>query len=210
MKIAVLLILISIIPFCSYSKDPLPKDKYAIGKVFKKNNDTLDVYIKIDSFYNMQLGIQYVDSMGLEHQLLPSKAKGFSLIYQNETMVFEARHDLTKVVFQPRFPDYFFINRISTGRFSLYFFIEKKLVMEGIDQVEAEKSRYLVLYNDDWYPISKDYFRGDCSKIFTFLKREGFITESKKLSKELNSDGFKYETTPALIERINQLIPKED
>ena len=210
MKIIFLVILIAIIPFYIYSKDPLPKDKYAVGKVFLKNNVTLNVYVKIESFYNMQLGIQYVDSMGLEHQLLPSKAKGFSLIYQNETMVFESRHDLTKVVFQPRFPDYFFINRISTGRFSLYFFIEKKLVMEGIDQVEAEKSRYLVLYNDDWYPISKDYFRGDCSKLFTLLKREGYTTESKKLSKELNSDGFKYETTPALIERINQLIPKED
>ncbi len=206
MKTNLLFLLLVIVPFCLVANDLKPKDKYATGKVFLLNNDTVNVYIKVETLYNMQNGIQYVDTMGVEHVLKPSEAKGFSLIYPSEIMIFESRHDLTKVVFQPRNPDHYFVPRILEGKLTLYYFIEKKLVMDGIEQVEAEKARYLVRYSEEWYPVTKEYFNVSCRKIFTVLKREGFGTQIKALVREFDAEKYQYEDTPALINKCNQLI----
>ena len=206
MKTKLLFLSLVIISFCLFANDLLSKDKYAHGKVFLMNHDTLNVYVKVESLYNMQNGIQYVDSIGIEHLLNPAKAKGFNLVYSDGTMVFESRNDLTKVLFQLKNPGYYFVQRILDGKLSLYYFVEKKLVMEGIDQVLIEKARYFVRINEEWYTITKEYFKNDCRKIFSILKREGFVNEIKAMINDIDSDKYKYEDTPTIIDRCNHLI----
>ena len=140
MKTTALFIIFIIVPVCLFSQQIAKDGKYSKGKIFLQNNDTVNVYVKVESIYNMQDGILYLDSVGNEHPLLPSKAFGFCLLYKNDTMNFESRKDLNMVLFVSKKTKNNFVYRISGGSLPLYYFIEKQLVMDGIDQVQADRA----------------------------------------------------------------------
>lgn len=209
MKTKALILLLAIMPFGLKAVNSIPKDQYANGQVFLLNNDTLRVYIKIDKLLNLQNGIQYVDTMGMEYNLKPEDAKGFCMFYPDDTMYFESRNDIQKVLFKPKNNSQIFIHRVQKGKLPLYYFIETKFEMEGLDQIEVERARYFVNYANEWYPVSKDRFRNDFQKIFSLLKGDGFGNVIKPLQLEIGSGRFKFEETPLLIKEINALITEK-
>ena len=143
MKSSILILVFLIVPFVLFSASS-PKDvKFSKGKIFFQNGDTVNVYIKVAKLYDLQSGIQYLDTAGNEHSLLPSKAKGFCLLYKNETLYFESRKDLKMVLFSSKKSKSSFVNKVSGGNMPLYYFVEKKLVMDGIDQVSVELANAL-------------------------------------------------------------------
>lgn len=169
MKTSAIIFILMIVSLSLFSQQIVKDGKYSKGKIFLQKNDTVNAYIKVESIYNMQDGIRYLDSIGNEHLLLPSKALGFCLLYKNDRMYFESRKDLNMVLFVSKKTKNNFIYRISGGSLPLYYFIEKQLVMDGIDQVQADRPRYLVLFDQDWYPISSKYFIGEFQKLFSNL-----------------------------------------
>jgi len=206
MKTKALIILLIVVPLFLQASQFILKDKYAYGQVFLLNNDTLSVYIKIEKIPDMQNGIQYVDSMGMEFKLKPIDAKGFSLIYPDDTMFFESRNDLDRALFHSKKKDCYFLHRVIKGKLSLYYFIESKLGMEGLDQVLMEKSLYFVRYKNEWYPISKELFKNDFAKLGSVLKRDGLGDKTKTLLSDINAGKFKFEDTPLLISKFTDLI----
>ena len=165
MKTSALIIFFAFVPFGLFSNEIAKDVKYSRGKIFLKNNDTVDVYVKVESLYNMQSGIQYVDSTWNEYSLIPSKASGFCLLYQNDTMYFESRKDLKMVLFSSKKSKSSFIHRVSNGNLPLYYFVDKELVMDGIDQVSADFPRYMVLLDQEWFSITVKYFVSDFKKL---------------------------------------------
>ena len=120
-------------------------------------------------------------------------------------MYFESRKDLNMVLFVSKKTKNNFIYRISGGSLPLYYFIEKQLVMDGIDQVQAERPRYLVLFDQDWYPISSKYFVGEFRKLFSNLKEKYNAKEMKVLLNEILDGKYNFEDTPAVIERLRKI-----
>ncbi len=210
MKTSLLLFIFIIVPFCLFSQQIVKDGKYSMGKIFLQKSDTVNVYVKVESIYNMQDGIQYLDSAGNEHSLLPSKALGFCLLYKNDTMYFESRKDLNMVLFVSRKTKNNFVYRISGGSLPLYYFIEKQLVMDGIDQVQADRPRYLVLFDQDWYPISSKYFIGEFQKLFSNLKDVYNAKEMKVLLNEIIDGKYSFEETPAVIDRLSKLTKAQN
>lgn len=206
MKILTLILFWVIVTFSLFAKEQDKNAKYAHAQVFLLNNDTLSVYIKIEKISDMQNGIQYVDSMGMEFRLKPMDAKGFSLIYPDDTMFFESRNDLDRALFHSKKKDWYFIHRVLKGKLSLYYFIESKLEMEGLDQVLMEKSLYFVWYKNEWYPISKELFKNDFTKFGSVLKRHGLGDKTKTLLSDIDAGKFKFEDTPLLISKFSDLI----
>ena len=182
----------------------IPKDKYAHGQIFLLNNDTLSVYVKIENISDLQNGIQYVDTTGKELTLKPENSRGFILVYPNDTMFFESRNDMGSALFQSKKKNYSFVHRVFSGKLPLYFFIEIKLVMDGMDQVEQERPRYFVRFRGEWYPITKENFKNDGRKLLSLLKREGYNT--KNLNSKLDADLYKFEDTPIFIGECAELF----
>ena len=210
MKTTALIFILVIVPFCLFSQQIVKDGKYSKGKIFLQKNDTMNVYVKVESIYNMQDGIQYLDSAGKEHSLLPSKSLGFRLLYKNDTMYFESRKYLNMVLFVSKKTKSNFIYRVSGGSLPLYYFIEKKLVMDGIDQVQADRPRYLVLFDQDWYPISSKYFTGEFQKLFSNLKDVYNAKEMKALLDEIVDGKYNFEETPAVIERLSKMTKAQN
>ena len=206
MKILTLILVWVIVTFSLFAKELDKNAKYAHGQVFFLNNDTLSVYIKIEKISQMQNGIQYVDSMGMEFKLKPFEAKGFSLIYPDDTMIFESINDLDRALFHSKKKDCYFVHHVIQGKLSLYYFIESKLEMEGLDQVLMEKSLYFIRYKNDWYPISKELFKGDFTKFGSVLKRNGLGDKTNALLSDIKAGKFNFEDTPLLISKFADLI----
>lgn len=204
MKMKTLILLLVFAPLFMQAVNLIPKDKYAHGKIFLLNHDSVEVYIKIDKIYNLQNGIQYVDTTGKEFTLKPENARGFKLVYPNETMVFESRNDLGSALFQSKNKNYSFVLRVFNGNLPLYYFIETKLAMDGIDQVEQERSRYFVRFGGEWYSFSKENFKNDGKKLLSLLKREGYNTKNLRLN--LDTGLFKFEDTPIFISECAKLF----
>lgn len=183
-----------------------PKEKYALGKLFFLNNDTMSVYVKIDKIIHLQKGITYVDTTGVEHKLAPADAKGFCLIYPEDTMFFERVEDFQKALFQPKKKSTFFINRLQKGRISLYYFVDTKLEMDGIDQVSVEQGRYFAYFKGEWFPVSKENYWSDFRKILSVLKKEVEIQSWKEIALKVDSSLLKFEDTPEFIHLCNQLV----
>ena len=97
------------------------------------------------------------------------------------------------------------IYRVSGGSLPLYYFNEKQLVMDGIDQVQADRPRYLVLFDQDWYLISSKYFISDFRKLFSNLKDVYSAKEMKTLLNEIVDGKYNFEDTPAVIERLSKI-----
>lgn len=205
MRTSLLIFILVIVPFCLFSEAIVKDGKYSKGKIFFQKNDTLNVYVKVESIYNMQDGIHYLDSTGNEHSLLPSKATGFCLLYKNDTMYFESRKDLNLVLFVSKKTKHKFVYRVSDGSLPLYYFVEKQLVMDGIDQVQADRPRYLVVFDDEWYSISSKYFINEFRKLFSNLKGTYDARELKALLNEIADGKYNFEDTPAIIERLSKI-----
>jgi hypothetical protein len=205
MKYNVLMFILLIIPMWLLS-DEISKDlKYAHGKLFLQNNDTINVYIKVESIYKMQSEIQYIDTTGHEFILLPSKAKGFCLMYQNDTMYFESSRDLKMVLFTSKKAKSSFIYRISNGKLPLFYVVEKELKMDGFDQITVDAPRYLILLDQEWYPITPKYFVSDFNKIFSNLKSEYDAKQLKLLQNEIVERNFMFDHTPIIISKLNMI-----
>jgi hypothetical protein len=206
MKLLTLILFGVTVTFSLFAKEKDKNAKYAHGQVFLLNNDTMSVYIKIEKISQMQNGIQYVDSMGMEFELKPFDAKGFNLIYPDDTIYFESRNDLDRALFQSKKKDWYFVHQALKGKLSLYYFIESKLEMEGLDQILIEKSLYFVWYKNVWYKISEELFKNDFKKFGTVLKRDGFEDKIKTLLTEIIAGEYKFEDTPLLISKFSDLI----
>ena len=205
MKTTALILFFAFVSFGLFSDDIAKDVKYSRGKIFLQNNDTVDVYVKVESLYNMQSSIQYVDSTGNEYFLLPSNASGFCLLYKNDTMYFESRKDLKMVLFSSKKSKSSFIHRVSNGNLPLYYFVEKELVSDGIDQVLADFPRYMVLLDQEWFSITVKYFVSDFKKLISNLKGEYNMEQMKALMNEIEDGKYKFEDTPLIIERSNKI-----
>lgn len=206
MKTKLFLLILTIIPIGLIADDLLPKDKYANGKLFLINKEVSDVYIKVEPIYAMQQGITYVDPKGMEYKTDPFKAKGFWLIYPGDTMVFESRNDIDKALFQSKRSSQSFVLRIQKGNMPLYYFVDERLEMDGIDQVLRQKMYYILRFNDEWYPISKEHFTNDFRKVISSLKKAGFENEIKSVFSDFIEAKYKFEDTPELIKLFEKLI----
>lgn len=123
----------AIVPFSLFSNINAKDVKYPLGG----DNDTINVCIKVDSIYNMQSSIQYVDSTGNDYSLDPSKTMGFCLYYNNDRMYFESRKNLKMILFGLKKSRSSFIQQVSTGNLTLCYFVKKKLVMDGVDMISS-------------------------------------------------------------------------
>lgn len=205
MKNIVLMLIFALSPFF-LSADEISKDlTYAHGKLFLQNNDTINVYIKVESIYKMQNGIQYVDTVGHEFTLLPNKAKGFCLMYKNDTMYFESRKDLKMVLFTSKRTKSSFIYRISNGKLPLFYYVEKELKMDGIDQVTVDTPRYLILLDNEWFSLTKKYFASDFKKLISNLKGVLNKGQMDKLYYDVADEKFNFDNAPLLIEKLNNI-----
>ena len=210
MKSSILILVFLIVPFVLFSASS-PKDvKFSKGKIFFQNGDTVNVYIKVAKLYDLQSGIQYLDTAGNEHSLLPSKAKGFCLLYKNETLYFESRKDLKMVLFSSKKSKSSFVNKVSGGNMPLYYFVEKKLVMDGIDQVSVEFPHYMILLNQEWISISTKYFVNDFRKLVSSLKGEYNAEQMKALMNEIIDGKYKFEDTPVVVEKFRKIPVAEN
>ncbi|MBL7969789.1 MAG: hypothetical protein JNK09_22495 [Prolixibacteraceae bacterium] len=206
MKLKMLFVFLGIVFLCTEAYSTFPKEKYALGKLFFINNDTMSVYVKIDKIINLQNGIAYVDSMGREYHLKPDDARGFCLIYPNDTMFFESITDFQKALFQPKNRKAFFVHRLQTGKISLYYFIDTKLEMDGIDQVSAERGRYFAHFKGEWFPVSNENYWSDFRKILSVIKKDSQPNEWKSVTLKVDSSELKFEDTPEFIHLCNQLV----
>lgn len=205
MKIALLILVFAIVPFWLYSDEKDKDTKYARGKIYLLNNDTVDVYVKSESVYDMQGGINYLDSTGTAYSLIPSKAKGFSLFYKNDTMDFESRKDLRLVLFTSKKTKSNFIYRVSNGSLPLFYFVEKQLVMDGIDQVQVDFPRYMILLDQEWFSITSKSFAADFTKLVSNLKEVYNNEQMKALLTEVADGKYKFDDTPLLIEKLTKI-----
>jgi hypothetical protein len=210
MKKGLFILMMVIIPYFLFAHELQPKDKYANGKVFLLNKSVSDIYIKVETISRMQKGIQYVDSKGFEYATDPFKANGFWLIYPEDTMVFESRSDIYKALFQPKKASTCFVLRVKKGRLPLYYFLDERLEMDGIDQVLREKPYYLLQFKEEWYPISKEHFTNDFRKVISILKKAGFEKEIKELIAGFIEAKYKFEDTPEVIKLCEKLIFSAD
>jgi hypothetical protein len=210
MRIVSFILLMALAPISHFAGDLLQKEQYANGKVFLLNKSVSDVYIKVESIAKMQKGVQYVDSKGLEYNTDPFKAKGFWLIYPEDTMVFESRNDIDKALFQPKKASTCFVLRIQKGNLPLYYYLDERLEMEGIDQVLREKPYYLLRFREEWYPISKEHFTNDFRKVISMLKKAGFESELKEMIAGFIEAKYKFEDTPEVIKLCEKLIFRSD
>jgi hypothetical protein len=205
MKYNSLILILLIIPMWLLS-DEISKDvKYSRGKVFLQNGDTVKAYIKSEAIYNLQSGIHCLDSLGNEYSLLPSNAKGFCMMFKNDTMYFESRRDLKTVLFTSKKSKSSFIYRISNGKLPLYYFIEKGLKMDGIDQITVELPRYLILLDQEWYSLTKKYFVSDFKKLISNLKGVLDKEQLDKLYFEVADEKFEFDNTPLLLGKLNKI-----
>jgi hypothetical protein len=179
--------------------------KYSRGKVFLQNGDAVNAYIKTDALYNMQSGIHCLDSTGNEYALLPSNAKGFCMMFKKDTMYFESRRDLKTVLFTSKKSKSSFIYRVSNGKLPLYYFLEKGLKMDGIDQVTVELPRYLILLDQEWFSLTKKYFVSDFKKLISNLKGVLNKQQMDELYNDVADKKFKYDNTPLVIEKLNKI-----
>lgn len=205
MKTITLALLFAIVPFLLFSDPATKDDKYTRGKIFLQNNDTINVYIKVASLSQMQSGIQYVDSIGKEHSLLPSKAKGFCLLNKNNTLYLESRRDLKTVLLPSKKSKSCFIYRVSNANIPLYYYIEEQLVMKGIDMIKVDSPRYMILFDQEWISLTPKYFVSDFRSLVSNLKGD---LDSEKLNALLQKviDGeYKFDDTPIVIESLNKI-----
>jgi hypothetical protein len=206
MKIVCFILSIALAPLSLFAGDLLQKEQYANGKVFLLNKSVSDVYIKVESIAKMQKGVQYVDSKGLEYNTDPFKANGFWLIYPEDTMVFESRNDIDKALFQPKKASTCFVLRVQKGNLPLYYYLDERLEMEGIDQVLREKPYYLIRFKEEWYPISKEHFTNDFRKVLAVFKKAGFENEIKEVVANFVEAKYLFEETPKIVELCENLI----
>ncbi len=205
MKTKALIIMLSFIPFWLFSEVSAKDNRYSRGKIFLLNNDTIDVFIRSEPLFNLQNGIHFLDSTKKERSLLPANSKGFCLIYDNDSMYFESRKDLKLVLLTSKKSKSSFIHRISTGNLPLFYFIEKQLVMVGIDQVLSEFPRYIVLHDQEWYSLTPKYFVTDFKKLISALKGVYNTARMQVLLQEVADEKYNFETTPVLIEKLKQI-----
>jgi len=205
MKIALLILIFAISPFWLFSDEKTKDTKYSRGKIYLLNNDTVDVYVKSEPVYDMQGGIHYLDSTGTAFSLLPSKAKGFSLLYKNDTMNFESRKDLKMVLFTSKKSKSNFIYWVSNGSLPLYYFVEKQLVMDGIDQVKVDVPRYMVLVDQDWFSITSKSYAADFTRLISNLKEVYNNEQMKALLTEVADGKYKFDDTPLVIARLTKI-----
>ncbi len=207
MKMRLLLLFMGMISVYSNAFPNISKDEYAIGKVFLVNNDTLSVYIKIDRLINLQNSIMYVDTTtGKEYILKPEKAKGFCLIYPDDTMYFESIPDFQRALFHAKYKKVFFVHCLQKGKIPLYYFVDIKLVKEGLDMVPTERGRYFALFRDEWFPVSKESYWTDSRKILSALKSFAVPKEWKDLVLKVDSSQLKFEDTIEFINLCNNLL----
>jgi len=206
MKIVGFILFLAIAPLSLFAGDLLQKEKYANGKVFLLNKSVSDVYIKVESIAKMQKGVQYVDSKGLEYDTDPFKANGFWLIYPEDTMVFESRNDIDKALFQPKKASTCFVLRVQKGNLPLYYYLDERLEMDGIDQVLREKPYYLLRFKEEWYPISKEHFTNDFRKVLAVFKKAGFENEIKEVVTNFIEAKYLFEDTPQIVKQCERLI----
>ena len=205
MKFSVLILLIILAPLGLFSFERDKDSQYSRGKIFLLNGDTVPVYVKSVPIYNMQSGIQYLDTIGNKHSLIPSMAKGFCLMYKNDTVYFESRKDLKFVLFTSKKSKSSFIYRISNGKIPLYYFVEKGLKMDGIDQVTVELPRYMILLDQEWYSLTKKYFVSDFKKLVSNLKGVLNTQQMDGLYKEVEDEKYKFDNTRLVIEKLNKI-----
>lgn len=205
MKTNILIFIFGIIPFWLFSNIDAKDVKYSRGKIYLPNNDTVNVYVRSESIYNMQSGIHYLDSTGTEHSLVPTKAKGFVLLYKNDTMEFESRKDLKMVLFTSKKSKSSFIYRVSNGHLPLFYFVEKQLVMDGIDQVLSDFPRYMILLDQEWFSVTPKSFVSDLKKLVSNLKGELNTDQINLLWKDVVDEKYKFGDTPLFIERLNKI-----
>jgi hypothetical protein len=179
--------------------------KYSHGKVFLQNGDTVNAYIKSEALYNLQSGIHCLNSTGNEYSYLPSNAKGFCMMFKNDTMYFESRRDLKTVLFTSKKSKSSFIYRISNGKLPLYYFIERGLKMDGIDQVTVELPRYLILLDQEWFSLTKKYFVRDFKKLCSYLSGVLNADQLSILINDVTDSKYKFEDTPFVIEKLNKI-----
>ena len=203
MKKYILSFLLIIISTVLFASDPVQNVKYSHGKIYLQNKDTIEVYIKNESLFKMQSGIHYLDKTGHEISLSPSKATGFSLFYKDDTLLFESRTDINPFVFTSKKDRSSFINRVSTGKLPLYYFINEKFFMEGKDMVTADIPVYMIPFNQDWFSISEENFVNDFKKLISRLKREYDENQLNALLLKLAKGNYKFEETPLIIEKFN-------
>ena len=205
MKYNALLLFLLLVPMWLSADEKVKDVKYSRGKVFLQNGDTVNAYIKSEALYNLQSGIQCLDSLGNEYSLLPSNSKGFCMMFKKDTMYFESRRDLKTVLFTSKKSKSSFIYRISNGKLPLYYFVEKGLKMDGIDQVTVELPRYLILLDQEWYSLTKKYFVNDFKKLVTNLKGVLDKEQLDKLYFEVADEKFEFDNAPLLLEKLNKM-----
>lgn len=210
MKIVCFILFLAIAPLSLFAGDLLQKEKYANGKVFLLNKSVSDVYIQVESIAKMQKSVQYVDSKGMEYTTDPFKANGFWLIYPEDTMVFESRSDIDKALFQPKKASTCFVLRVKKGRLPLYYFLDERLEMDGIDQVLREKPYYLLRFSEEWYPISKEHFTNDFRKVLAVFKKAGFENEIKEVVANFVEAKYLFEDTPQIVRQCERLIYSQE
>ncbi len=205
MKTKALIIMLALVPFWLFSEVSAKDNKYSRGKIFLLNNDTIEVFIRSEPLFNLQNGIHYLDSTKRECSMLPANSKGFCLIYKNDSMYFESRKDLKLVLLSSKKSKSSFVHRVSTGNLPLYYFVEKQLVMNGIDQVSSEYPRYIVLHDQEWYSLTPKNFISDFKKLISNLKGVFDSARMQALLQEVADAKYNFETTPLLIEKLKQI-----
>ncbi len=190
-----LYLLISIFSISLYSEGVQNKQsKYRPGGIISLNNDTILANIKLESIYDLQNKINFIDAGGKKKSFKPDIINGFYFDTEDGKMIFESRDDV-QISALPSKRGYF-VNRISNDICPLYYFVTRKMINLGVESKLITIPYYLIHKNNSWHYINTESF-GDCVKIFR---------DYDVMVKDIKDDKYTFDDIPNMVEKYCQFV----
>jgi|GEM_PF-2179311 len=189
------------------------EDKYAKAHIVMHSKDTMNIYVKSTSLYELQNRLEYKDAFGKIHVLTPNDVKSFYFVDKKDTTWFESKRGLNLGFLENDERSVYFMMRVSKNHVPLYYFVRAKNKREGFDEYTQYSPNYLVFYESDWYVMTETNYTSKLIKLFKVLKLGlGYdvLMDFEKLERDIKRDKYKFEEIPEIFEKYNSIYQSQN
>jgi hypothetical protein len=181
-----------------------------MAQIIMLNNDTIVNPIKFENLFELQNKIEMKNEDGTIRTIYPKEAKGFHIATSaGDTIFFESNCGFMFTLFGDADNTCYFILKQKSGIVSLYYFVRKEIVVEGITTGANFTPSYMVKYKENWVSLKKNNFLQQFTKIikpFKTDKKAPFFKKIKEFEHDLDKGEYLFDDIPKAIDRLNTIV----
>ncbi len=189
------------------------EDKYAKAHIVMHTKDSMDLYVKSASLYELQNRLEYKDAFGKIHVLTPNEVKSFYFVDKKDTTWFECKRGMNLGFMDNDERSAFFMMRVMKKQVPLYYFVRSKNKRDGLDEITQYFPNYVVFYESDWYVMTETNYTTKLQKLFKILKlglSYDALMDFEKLERDVKRGKYKFDEIPSVFEVYNSIYASQN